>query len=76
MGRVISSISKGMIILLVIGGMLIYMSGAMFLTSLKPSKSFDDLWQTTPEKPRQFGLESRAVIDARGAESDGTALPP
>lgn len=50
MGRVISSISKGMIILLVIGGMLIYMSGAMFLTSLKPSKSFDDLWQTTPEK--------------------------
>lgn len=50
MGRVISSISRGMIILLVIGGMLIYMSGAMFLTSLKPSKSFDDLWQTTPEK--------------------------
>ncbi len=50
MGRVISSISRGMVILLAIGVMLIYMSGSMFFTSLKPSKSFDDLWQTALEK--------------------------
>lgn len=50
MGRVINSISRGMVILLAIGVMLIYMSGTMFITSLKPSKSFDDLWQTAPEK--------------------------
>jgi hypothetical protein len=50
MGRVISSISRGMVILLAIGAMLIYMSGTMFITSLKPPKSFDDLWQTAPEK--------------------------
>lgn len=50
MGRVISSFSKGLIILLAIGGMLIYMSGTMFLTSVKPAKSFDDLWETKAEE--------------------------
>jgi len=57
MGRVISSISRGMVILLAIGAMLIYMSGTMFITSLKPPKSFDDLWQTAPEK----GMHIKAI---------------
>lgn len=43
MGRIFESLSRGVLVLLILGGMLIFISGRDFIISIKPSKDFQDL---------------------------------
>lgn len=45
MGRIFESFSRTILILLVLGGMLVFMVGGEFLISIKPSKNFEDLME-------------------------------
>lgn len=43
MGRIIESFSRGILMLLVLGGMILYMTIGDFIVSLKPAKDFEEL---------------------------------
>lgn len=47
--RLFYSMSKGLFMLLVIGGTLMFLSGSMFITSLKPVTDFEDLQEIGAE---------------------------
>lgn len=80
-GRVIRSFSIGILMLLLLGGIVLYMTIGDFIVSLKPAKSFEDLAEMDRVKT---GMHIKGILYAYGPfakeetytqNSDGSRTP-
>lgn len=79
--RLFYSLHKGIIILLVAGGMMAYLSAGMFITSFKPANDFEDLQEIQAEEGMHIKGDVKYALDCFAYEetwkenSDGSRTP-
>lgn len=70
--RLMYSLNKALLVLIVIGGVLVFASSEMFLTSLKPVTNFEDLQEAKAEEGMHIKGELKYALDCFAYEETWT----